>query len=575
MLLFVSFENKVEIFMHIYILTTSHFKEAEISKYFNNIGLKTTWIKSKEEILDTTYIVVREQTQLYNLTTQKPLKNIESCYVKHTSRLMISVVENGIKQKNFYKKATIKGYLFPLKKENSLSVYDWDDIFFPENSSYSYQQLKLKGVKNSARDLVFSLAFEDKELKKYIKIDYDKKVNLSFNPINNDQVIDFKPYIHDMFNNNPVYQLAYQNSFFNPLINTVLNNGLFIRRASNRSQKNYWLPGVNAGIPLTPKKDDIHELTFMFHDIMHFLFSDLFMDNDSVLDKKVYIISRMMSEAFTIILADMLFIHLLKKNNISYDFSKRKIYPLFENMVFDISIENKGKIKELLYASYLFTLKGEEKLLKNKVNDDNKFESFKEKYQPFFREDYLWTEKNAEHFIHNIEQNRYWLSFIKDKKINNIFTTSEFIKKYHVNTKTELFDTVFEYFWEIINNNLIDKKYDPVLSQKNAFLRYISGQLMIFYKYESNKNELFMQEIIQKIECLKNSDDLKEIQSYKMEILRLYNMYIDYLLRIELINSYKAEQYRNIYPVFDPFYVFYEKKEHKSFKEVFNQIFKE
>ena len=98
---------------------------------------------------------------------------------------------------------------------------------------------------------------------------------------------------------------------------------------------------------------------------------------------------------------------------------------------------------------------------------------------------------------------------------------------------------------------------------------------MIFYKYESNKNELFMQEIIQKIECLKNSDDLKEIQSYKMEILRLYNMYIDYLLRIELINSYKAEQYRNIYPVFDPFYVFYEKKEHKSFKEVFNQIFKE
>ena len=55
--------------MKIYILTTSHFKEAEISKYFNNIGLKTIWIKSKEEILDATYIVVREQTQLYNLTT--------------------------------------------------------------------------------------------------------------------------------------------------------------------------------------------------------------------------------------------------------------------------------------------------------------------------------------------------------------------------------------------------------------------------------------------------------------------------------------------------------------------------
>ena len=118
--------------------------------------------------------------------------------------------------------------------------------------------------------------------------------------------------------------------------------------------------------------------------------------------------------------------------------------------------------------------------------------------------------------------------------------------------------SVFEYFWEIINDNLICEKYNPVLSQKNAFLRYISGQLMIFYKYESNKNNLFMQEMVQKIEMLKNSTNLEELQFYKMEILRLYNMYIDYLLRIELINSYKAEQYRNIYPVFDPFYVFYE-----------------
>lgn len=36
-------------------------------------------------------------------------------------------------------------------------------------------------------------------------------------------------------------------------------------------EKNYWWPGLNAGLPLTAKRDAVHEATFMAHDFGHFV----------------------------------------------------------------------------------------------------------------------------------------------------------------------------------------------------------------------------------------------------------------------------------------------------------------
>ena len=43
------------------------------------------------------------------------------------------------------------------------------------------------------------------------------------------------------------------------LFTTVLNSGLFLRAAITRREFIYWLPGLNAGLPLVPKDDAIHE----------------------------------------------------------------------------------------------------------------------------------------------------------------------------------------------------------------------------------------------------------------------------------------------------------------------------
>lgn len=48
-------------------------------------------------------------------------------------------------------------------------------------------------------------------------------------------------------------------SFFRRAFVSVLNQGLVLRAAMTRREFIYWLPGLNAGIPLVPKDDAVHE----------------------------------------------------------------------------------------------------------------------------------------------------------------------------------------------------------------------------------------------------------------------------------------------------------------------------
>lgn len=562
--------------MNIYALTSSKFKFNEISKYFSDMGISIKQALKKEDINDNDFIVIYEQTSLYddNMIIIND-KNIPQSVI-HKSILYFTVISN---QKDVFSKtfiSEVNGFIFPNKKTNRTDVYSWDEIFYPEKSQLSYQQMKDKGVKTSARDFSFSQLFEDLEVLNWIRVKFERKINLSFNPIEKDEVVNFDPVIYQLLNQNEIYKLAYQNELFRPLLNKALNDGLFTRRASNRQQKNYWLPGVNAGIPLTPKKDNIHELTFMFHDLMHFVFPDVMLDNYSSIDKKIYIISRMMSEAFTLTLADMLFIHILKQSGIDYNFEKRCIYPLFQNICFDINIENLPKIKEILKAIYHFALKGEESQLINLVKNKECFLKFKEKYQPFFREDYIWTNENCTHLAKNKKCFKQWLIMVKTNQLNDIVTTSDIKEKYDIKDEDNIFEIVFEHFFSILELTVKNNEvYDEVASLKNSFLRYISGQLMIFQKYSSNHNRIFLDNIFLSIEKIKSATTIEIIKNHIDEILKLYNMYLEYLLKMDLITEYKSEQYKNIFPLFDPFYVFYSRENQQTFHDVYLSIFGE
>lgn len=553
--------------MNFLILTSSEFKNTELKKYFADAGLKTQWIKSKEEIpADVDYFLLQEQTRLENLQGQSCVfDKVEKCI--HYSEIKVTLRKNNLLDEKNYS-ASVEGFVFPsLRKTKRKDIYSWDDMFVAKNSHLSNQQLKEKGLKNSARDIAFSKMAED--LQSYFTL--KNQMNLNFNPIEGEEVISFEPVIYNLLTKNPVYSVVYQNSFFRPLLNKVLNNGLFVRKAKTRAQKNYWLPGVNAGIPLTPKKDDIHELTFMFHDIMHFLFPDFILTGQNDKEKKIYIISRMMSEAFTIIMADFLFVSVLKDKKVDYDFAKRKIYPLFSSLKIDVNPHSLNQIKEVLYKNALFVLLGQEDELKTLTCNDVAFNNYKEKYQPFFTEDYIWTNKNAEHFAQYAEVNKLWHEYVSANKLNSLLTSHDFISL--ENDNLTIFNIIFEVFFDVIKKAIEEnQEYDEVLAYKNAFKSYLSGQMMVFYNQSVHYNELFQSSIMSELTYFESSISLSDVKKSGEKILNIYHTYMDTLAEDNLISSYKAQQYKNIYPMFQPFYVFYDKKEQNNFETILKKV---
>lgn len=187
-----------------------------------------------------------------------------------------------------------------------------------------------------------------------------------------------------------------------PRFNCITDAGLFFRSAINRREKNYWLPGLNGGIPLSPKKDPIHEIIFAAHDIGHMCIPDLIVSG-SLTDheKKVYIAYRMMSEAITLVFADMFFVDTLVRNGLEYDFTKGRIYPLFKELGLSLDALNLlENSKKILHANVRYCLRGDDSeyasLISSNSGNQQSLGEFKDRYVPFFVEDFRWTAQNIE-----------------------------------------------------------------------------------------------------------------------------------------------------------------------------------
>lgn len=554
--------------MLIYIVTSSEHKKKELSKYFEYINVKTNHISNTKDISncdqeDSLFII--EQTQLLNAKTFQPISDTNLFQeAVHVSELRVLFYQKG---KDVEKKYVEKvfGYISPSKKRpESENIYSWDDVFISGKSGATYQEMKEEGVKNSARDLAFSAFIEDNRS----LFEFKEKVNLNFNKVEVDEVISFEPFLKNMLENNQYYKVCKKNMFLSNVLSNVLKEGVFIRRAQNRGQRNYWFPGLNAGIPLVAKKDEIHETTFMFHDLMHFIFPDLILTDESEESRRKYILYRMMSEAFTLILADMFFVSLLKDEGIEYDFMKRRIYPLFMNNKFEISLKNIDKVKEILWANTCFALLGEEELLKNFAKNDLAFELYKEKYGVFFKEDYLWTNKNHLNLLKDISRNDKWYKEMKVIFPDLICSAEDFIPHFKIDISLKeqtkvIFDQMFNKLLMFSRNKASSE------DEGNALKRYMIGQIAIFSRYKTPYNDMFKNEIIYILNQKYKEDNIDKARD-------IYAMYLSKLVSDNLITPYMEKNYNDVFQLFSPFYVFYDRKneEEYSLKDVVSMIFK-
>lgn len=516
-------------------------------------------IREKSNLYDKDYKIITDYTQLQLC---KNISTIEITDVKHNT------IEPYVSE--------VSGYINPSlrtqSKEKSMKWFGFDDCFVLSSTGISYKESALRGLKVTARHNVMSYF-----IKNYINQD-----NINVHNHSNTNIV--KPF--DMDNSvasfivgNAIVKQSFEKTteasvFMQSIIANIIDKGVFFRSSTSKRESNYWFPGLNGGIPVVPKKDAIHELTFMMHDIMHHASPDLIFDgNDSNEARKVYMIHRMIGEAISMVLADYLFVHLMKESGIEYDYAKRKIYPVFHYLMNTLPQEMSfsEKIKHLCYQNVLYALTGKALNVPDELRLD-----YEEKYRNYFMADYIWTDRNFKNIVETDKQTHIfsqWSSQIEYQKIDTLLITDMKNRLNHDKIDsldiTELVSLIFNQTWEYFILPKIEPKTFHELDLKtpyNAFRRYMFGQSFMFFKYG---HLLGFQDVGKAIiQALKNEESVESI-------MEVFNFYIHKMKNEHIISEEEANTFKNVFPIFDPFFVYYDRKEqpYQSIEDVVSSVF--
>jgi adenylate kinase len=508
--------------------------------------------------------LIREESDLYKhrTTERSSFRHLER--VENVATLRVHRSADGALETTTYRHST-EGYIDTTRKRAGEStVFGWDDIFVVKNTGLTYHELRERGLKVSSRDMVVSEFL-------YQHIYYRPGINLRFNPQDQRRPIDFRNAVSDFVaGNTHLNNPAARQRKLTQVWQKVVTEGVFFRAPENRREKNYWLPGLNAGIPFVPKKDAVHEITYMAHDFGHFLLPDLiFTGKVDDHRRRVYIIARMMSEAVTLVLADMLFVDTLRASGIAYDWSKRRIYPLFA----DLSLTLQGStflddLESLLRANVRYCLRGDDAgyraLLARAGHGTENLESFKGKYMAFFVEDFRWTARNwANLAAHADFFRRWWLTAepLRTHAGLALETIDEFVA--HLNpTDGDLIDQVFVYLFKTRIAPVFQAEGLPETPREvqlgRAFFRYLLGQLGLMVAFDFVPESAgYRERLCSAVLATGPQMDIETIDRLRS----FYEQYVDLLLEKNLISTDDARTYREVYPLFPPVFVHYDEQE--------------
>ncbi|CAK9000760.1 unnamed protein product [Durusdinium trenchii] len=475
--------------------------------------------------------------------------------------------------------SAVEGYVDHLRR-TSAGAFGWDDVVVLTSTGKTYHDMLQLHLKFSPRDfnvnrwLIDHVHYKTRKATNFIN-DMSKAFSSTISFSESESVASFVSQ-NDYFNNEVAKRCGLTRAFV-----AVANNGAFFRSAQSRRELNYWLPGLNAGIPFVAKKDAIHEITFTAHDFGHFLIPDLvFTGNTSTNARRTYIIYRMMSEATTMVFADMLFVETLRLSGYSYDWSKRKIHPLlvetgvkpFEGSLSHFFTE----FQKLLEANVEYCLMGSTQkyldlIQRNRgqleAGQSQVLEEFKAKYMPFFVEDYRWTSANFQNMAARADEYRRWWQLaapvVKAGRLDRmehgigLESVDDHMEAIGISSDgpdcepSELISKIFR--------RVFDTRLKPVFEGqgysmapanvrlKNAFVRYLVGQMIIFARYD------FLEE--SKHYAAKLTSLVREnVDSFSGSTVdtarNLYAQFLRILMQKSLITPDDYEVYQQILPSF-------------------------
>jgi hypothetical protein len=485
-----------------------------------------------------------------------------------TSYLIVEQINNSSKiyetQKVYTSK--VKGYYTNTFKHDGKNIpWGYDAQFIPNGIMTSYYNLKKKGLKISPRDMNIGYFLQD-----FVHYNpniwaFKNEVLKISRPV--DLEANYKDILYNFFDFGS--QINYEGyNFWKKIIDSAIVNGVFLKAANTRKMNNYWWPVGNAGLPVTCKpKDPMHEKTYMMHDIFHFLVPDLLYTGNHKNNPDyewLYVLHRVMTECFTLVLGDMFYVHYMTINGVVYEtVEKRRIYPIFQSIYGSRKdVFTKEIIEEVVRASCDYGINSSERgfiALFVKYNGSAKLDEFKqllknfrEKYDYYIIQDLKWTINNASYMKEHKEKYLYLGQMPKIIKQLNIVT----IDSIKLSPKPDiqyLIEIGMKQLWNSIHE---PNELDELNTIKNKFLRWAIGQICFFEHYEeipviSGYRTKF-------IKLIYNVADENEINAIK-DIIKNFRYQWEYLLdhcsELCVITNEEKTQYKEVYPVFDPNYI--------------------
>lgn len=457
----------------------------------------------------------------------------------------------------------------------------WDDIFCADRSSASYAQERDLWGKASARQQAIGQFICDHLIFKRLR-------DVNFNPHKPTQAVDFAPELSAQVvlrNNGFVRMAALEKSPWGlgKLLTNLVNEGAFFRSPDSRRSGNYFCPPIS-GIPRQQKADPFWETTYQIHDFFHQAIPDqLFSGVHSPAHRNVYVAARLMSEALTIVMADMLFVEAIKDAGFVYDYSTRKINPLFGNLALPAGAK-RDQLKALLKANVAFANLGDDSLYKQLLLPGNSGEQalagYAETYTHFFVPDLLWSAGNYDDMASRKEYFAAWVELagrdlfkrarlpLLDELVDQLQASGADLTSYE-----SCVMPVFEYMFEQV---VAPKMASAHLlgdgqARSNAFLRYMIGQLFAYAVYRNVDGMATRGRKM--VTMLRGTAEFSRAHIEK--IRETYQKDLAYLAEQGIITKDDLLMYCQIFPIFSPQFLSYDfdKATHSTVPEAIKAAF--
>ena len=452
--------------------------------------------------------------------------------VVHESRVWAQTVEGT---KEWMER--VKGVLLAEEAEADPSVYGWDKRFYPVGSKKSLHELKCMGLKVSARQLAIGAWLKD-------WLEYDAPVHWNHIPPAKD--------VAGWLASEPLMahpELAPVRRAFE----RVHEGGAWFKEATNRRSKHYWWPGLNAGIPMVPKRDRVHETTFLVHDLFHWTMPDPLLSGPDLRSRRTYVALRMMSEAVTMVMADMVFAQKAKQAGLEYDFAARKIHPVYDPEV---------PVRDWCKAMSVYAVLGDDSQLAKIAKSEEALSAFKEKFGPFFEEDLRWTAHNARHLAKELLPG--WVDCARRfaAGCGLGFSETDDYASCWSDSDAALVDNLFDALWD---RHWKGGEMDggtaqvpagagdcPEMPQARARQRWLCGQLALAYRMWDLP---VSRAVAKQIESACLGGDPEAIG----ECVELWENYVDALEGLNRLSVNDAALFKAYYPIVPPLYVSYDR----------------